>query len=1397
MDGELNLSEGLRAPGKPDTQFWATESAPLKLRASHLGAAAAPAVIIGARLLLRFEAGITLTTMLIALTIPCCASLGGVGLGLTSNLVALLGFAGMLLWSASSVPVAASVQAALCVQFAVAGCLLSLLGHLLRKVRLAPMNPSQSWLRDMVLRGTLFYGVSAATWALLVDSLLGEWVVNPTAHSALELTSDWAFVGISSCLLYLWMTVQVRREELESEKRRAAEAARRLWADAFEHCAHGIAVGRGDVPQTVACNSAFARLHGMSEGELLQIPPLDLYAPSAQPYLEHSLREADRLGHLHFEALRQRADGSVFPAQIDLVSVKDEAGSVLCRVATVQDITERRAHEREIERLSQLYESLSAINGTIVRAKSRQELFEGICQAAVEHAGFKLVWIGWCEEGELEVQRLAWAGESRSYLEQLHVYVDDRPEGRGPTGTCIRENRPCVFNDFLTNAHCAPWHTAAAACGIRAVAALPLQLDGKVCGAFTVYSDEIDAFHGRELELLAEAARDTSFALSHLEHERKRLQTECDLRASEERFRQMAEALGEVFWLASAEDDSILYVNPAFERLWGRPCADLYSDPRLWLEMIHPEDKPRVLQSLAELARGKVYDIEYRILRPDGGVRWVNDRGYPQYDSAGRVVRTCGVAADVTERKNVEIALAAESTRRRILFEQSPDGIVITDPESARIVEFNQAAHRQLGYTREEFAALTLPEIVAGKTPEQIWAVTRRVMREGSADFESQHRTKQGELRTVRVTVQRVEVPGQVLHQAVWRDMTESRRNEERVRKLSRAVEQSPAVIMITDLSGSIEYVNPKFTELTGYSLEEVRGRNPRLLKSGETPPQEYRRLWKTISQGGEWQGELHNRKKTGELYWEYASISPIVDDAGHPTHFLAVKEDITQRKEAEEILRRQSSLFDQTYDAVLVWEWDGPLTFWNRGAELLYGYRRNEALGQRPHALLKTGTKDGFEGILRALEQHSRWEGELEQTAREGQRIRLESRMVLVRELGRAHVLEVNRDITTRQQLEDQLRQAQKMEAVGRLAGGVAHDFNNILGVVLGYCSLVLDKLEDPALRKQVEEIHKAGQRATALTRQLLAFSRKQLLEPRVLNLNHLITDLEKMLHRLLGEDVTLKTVLDPALGRVRVDPGQIEQVLMNLAVNSRDAMPQGGLLTLETRNIGPGAETSGHGVSLPPGSYAQLLVADTGTGMDEKIRAHIFEPFFTTKKNGTGLGLATVHGIVKQSGGHISVESEPGKGTAFFISFPCFEQPVEESQPRSAGDSIPRGSETILLVEDAEPMLAVAKEFLDLGGYTVLAASSGAEALKLLAEREAPVDLLLTDVVMPGMSGPQLADKIKALRPKVRVLFMSGYTESAIANHGVLAPGQNLIMKPFSRQSLALKVREMLSSP
>jgi len=392
--------------------------------------------------------------------------------------------------------------------------------------------------------------------------------------------------------------------------------------------------------------------------------------------------------------------------------------------------------------------------------------------------------------------------------------------------------------------------------------------------------------------------------------------------------------------------------------------------------------------------------------------------------------------------------------------------------------------------------------------------------------------------------------------------------------------------------------------------------------------------------------------------------------------------------------------------------------------------------------------------------------------------------------------------DITDRKQLEEQLRQAQKMEAVGRLAGGIAHDFNNLLMVIQGYSDLLVERLPDgDPLRRNAEQIQMASQRASSLTRQLLAFSRKQMLAPKILNVQSVVAEMEKILRRLIGEDVQLETSSAPDLGLIKADRSQIEQVILNLAVNARDAMPQGGRLTIETANVELDASYSHPPAVLSPGRYVMLAVTDNGCGMDAETQAHVFEPFFTTKEKGkgTGLGLATVYGVVKQSGGYVWVYSEPGRGTSFKIYLPRIEETaVPAGRHGKSETQIPeRGSETILLVEDEKGVRELAREYLASSGYTVIEAEDGHTALELAAMHVGPIHLLLTDVVMPGISGRELAERVSQIRPGIKIIYMSGYTDQAVVHHGILRNDAVLLQKPFTLMTLAGKLREMLAVP
>lgn len=507
-------------------------------------------------------------------------------------------------------------------------------------------------------------------------------------------------------------------------------------------------------------------------------------------------------------------------------------------------------------------------------------------------------------------------------------------------------------------------------------------------------------------------------------------------------------------------------------------------------------------------------------------------------------------------------------------------------------------------------------------------------------------------------------------------DITERERDQQSLRKLSSAVEQSPSIVIITDTEGRIEYVNPKFCHTTGYSLAEVLGETPGILRSADTPPEDYDAMWREIRDGGEWKGEFKSRRKDGEFYRVLSSITPIKSSAGETMHFLAVQEDVTER-------------------------------------------RRVEA----------------------------------------------------------------------------QLNQANRMESVGRLVSGVAHDFNNLLTAVLGFAELGLASVdEEHPASEHLAQIRGAGESAGELTRQLLAFGRQQILRFEILDINEKARSVEKLLRRTIGEDLELVIQLAPDLRNVKVDPTSIEQVLVNLAVNARDAMPDGGRLTIETANVEVRESHPADELSPPPGSYVVLSVMDTGRGMDDETRSRAFEPFFTTKERGrgTGLGLSTVYGIVKQSDGHISVTSEVDGGTRFDVYLPQTREQVRPASKIGEVGDAKAGPETILLVEDDERVRSLVRRVLDARGYQVLSAADGAEALEIWHREHC--DLLLSDIVMPGISGVELAETLRRQRPGLKVILMSGYADQEVAGEQINTLDTPFIGKPFRPNDLLQKVRAVL---
>jgi PAS domain S-box-containing protein len=512
------------------------------------------------------------------------------------------------------------------------------------------------------------------------------------------------------------------------------------------------------------------------------------------------------------------------------------------------------------------------------------------------------------------------------------------------------------------------------------------------------------------------------------------------------------------------------------------------------------------------------------------------------------------------------------------------------------------------------------------------------------------------------------------------------------------------------------------------------------------------------------------------------------------------------ERRRAESAARqceeRFDDLFENAKDILFTLDLEGRITSLNKSAEEVMGWSRSEAL-QRNIKSLVAPEHFGLCGQMmrRIMNEEPLQHFEISMLRKDGRRALLEASARLIRSNGKKEGVQgIARDVTERRQLENMVRQSQKLEAIGRLSGGLAHDFNNLLCVISGHAEMLSERLEPASTAlKSVNQIKKATDSAASLTRQLLAFGRKQVFHPQTLDLNAIVVESEKLLGRLIGEHIEFFTALDPTLGKVFVDPVQIEQVLVNLILNARDAMPQGGKLTIETSNIDLEEENESKRSLIPPGSYVMFAMTDTGCGMDDETQSRIFEPFYTTKElgKGTGLGLATVYGIVKQSGGFIWVYSEHGRGTTFKVYLPRVENSVTDPRPSNRQADACKGTETVLLVEDAEPLRALIREFLKLGGYAVLEAENGKEAIRIAGAFGGPIHLLLTDVVMPRMGGQQLAEQLMSIRPATKVLYMSGYPYEGIAHSGILSAGVVLLEKPFTREILTRRVRQVLDDP
>jgi PAS domain S-box-containing protein len=752
----------------------------------------------------------------------------------------------------------------------------------------------------------------------------------------------------------------------------------------------------------------------------------------------------------------------------------------------------------------------------------------------------------------------------------------------------------------------------------------------------------------------------------------------------------------------------------------------------------------------------------------------------------------------------------AEADRDRMLaqlrsqIERMPLAYLLLDVDS-RIVDWNPAAEQMFGYSKDEVLGIGPPfeKIVSARAwSDSQGMLTRLHTGDMTARTINENLTKDG--RTITCEWHNTplfDADGGFLGAvAMAQDISERRASETALRlseeRCRALVEQNSDAIVVTDAAAMVTYASESIARVTGRPPAEWIGH--RLFE--RVDPLYCGVVEAAFARAVERQGEfvfVEYRSRHADGSWrdrEASFVNRLADPA--VLGVIANFRDTSERHRAKDDLQRTTEQLRAVISSLPIALWaidrDGRITLSEGKLLERLGFLPGQLVGQSVFELYKDAPQV-LDVIHRALA------GEVAiALSTEAHGITFDSHYVVMRndEGAVTGVISVTVDVSDRVQLEERLRQAHKMEAVGGLAAGIAHDFNNLLTAILGFSELVLARSDLAApVRLDMEQIRGAGNSAAALTRQLLAFSRKQILQPQILDLNQLVERIRKLLQRTIGEDIHLVITLAAPLGRVCADPGQIDQVILNLAVNARDAMPAGGTLTIETGNVDFDEAYCTWHPDAAPGPHVMVAVSDTGVGMDEGVRAHLFEPFFTTKARGkgTGLGLATVYGIVKQSEGSIWVTSEPGRGTTFKVYLPRTAHAAIETAVLGA-TSLHRGTETVLLVEDQAEVRAVALACLARHGYRVLEASRGDDALRVAAQYEGPIDLLLTDVVMPAMSGADLARELLRIRPDVRVLYASGYTESVIVSHGVLEPDVDLIQKPFTPERLLQKIRDVL---
>ena len=862
---------------------------------------------------------------------------------------------------------------------------------------------------------------------------------------------------------------------------------------------------------------------------------------------------------------------------------------------------------------------------------------------------------------------------------------------------------------------------------------------------------------------------------------------------------QILQRVGSLVFVADSNGD-IVYASPSAKAILGYEPEELLGDGWWSLSKHDPKAAAFEKEQVARISRRELpasaSPYEAYVRRRDGEMRCILWQ-----DSVGLEGMVIGVGQDITELKKAEEALRQSEVRFKALIEKSADVVAIVDAAGILVYE-SPSVKNALGYQPEELVGQNAFELLHPEDQSKLGDLFQRVLSTpgGSQSAQFRYKHKDGTWKWFEGTgtnnLEDPSVRGIVIN---YRDISNRKLAEEELIRLRKAVESSGEVIFMTDREGTFRFVNPAFTAVYGYTADEVVGHvTPRILKSGTMPQENYRIFWETILSKKLVQGELINKTKDGRLRTIDSSANSILNDQNEIVGFLAIQRDVTDQRRAEERMREQAALLDITQDAVIVRTMNDQILFWNKGAERIYGWSAEEAIGRNALEMLYKHIPKQVEEANESILHSGAWSGELSQIRRDQKEVIVESRWTLIRDKTGQPVskLTVNTDITSKKRLEKQFLRAQRMESVGTLAGGIAHDLNNVLAPVLISLRILREKLPLPHDQALLDRLESTVQRGAGLVKQVLTFSRGAEITRDALQIRHLIEEIKRFVKETFPASIKVTTNVLRDLWTVSGDATQIHQILLNLCVNSRDAMPNGGTLTLAAENLMTDENVAQLDVDAKGGAYVAISVSDTGIGIPPEIREKIFEPFFTTKEvgRGTGLGLSTVYAIVRGHGGFVHVNSEVAKGTIFTVYLPATPSERAEQPVKGPQELIHGNGELILLVDDEAAIREITRITLENNGYRVITSGDGADALTQYFSQRGTIKLVITDVSMPIMDGPALIRALRRLDPHLRVIATTGLGDKVKVAEVLRSDVRAFLPKPYTAEKLLTAVHEAL---